>query len=122
MRRSSAIRLMLALALIASALVGCSRDPNVRKTKYLESGQRYFDKGKYREAAIQFSNAVQADSRYGDAHYKLAQTILKIQEWMCAYQELRRTIELQPENYLGHIDMTDLLIAVRNFTYEQYHP
>ncbi len=35
-------------------LAGCSRDPNVRKQKYLESGQRYFDKGQYKEAAIQF--------------------------------------------------------------------
>jgi len=42
-----------AVCVLAALLTGCSRDPNVRKQKYLESGQRYFDKGQYREAAIQ---------------------------------------------------------------------
>jgi Tfp pilus assembly protein PilF len=54
---------------LAALLTGCSRDPNVRKQKYLESGQRYFDKGQYREAEIQFENAIQVDSRFADAHY-----------------------------------------------------
>src|SRR5438445_1851156 len=99
MRRTSILRLLLALGLIATLFVGCSRDPNVRKQKYFESGQRYFEKGQYREAAIQFKNAVQIDSTFGDAHYRLAQTLLKLEQWTAAYQELSRTIELQPENY-----------------------
>ena len=60
-----------AVCVLAALLTGCSRDPNVRKQKYLESGQRYFDKGQYREAEIQFENAIQVDSRFADAHYKL---------------------------------------------------
>ncbi|PYX23189.1 MAG: hypothetical protein DMG87_06265, partial [Acidobacteria bacterium] len=99
MTRSLYFRLFLILALMAIVFSGCSRDPNVRKQKYFESGQRYFEKGKYREAAIQYSNAVQVDPRFTDAHYKLAQTYLKLQEWTRAYQELSRTIELQPDNY-----------------------
>ena len=46
-----AVALLLSLALLS----GCHRDPNVRKHKYLESGERYSAQGKYREAAIQFS-------------------------------------------------------------------
>src|SRR5262245_17275513 len=107
MRRSySFLGLVLLLSLIAG-LSGCSRDPNVRKQKYLESGQRYYDKGKYREAVIQFSNAVQVDPRFADAHYKLAQTYLKLQQWTRAYQEMYRTIELQPENAAVRIDMAN---------------
>ena len=56
-----------AVCLLGALLTGCSRDPNVRKQKYLESGQRYFDKGQYREAEIQFENAIQVDSRFADA-------------------------------------------------------
>src|SRR5215470_19045854 len=88
---------LLIVGFLALAFTGCTSDPNVRKQKYLESGQRYFDKGKYREAAIQFSNAVQVDSRFTEAHYQLAQTYLKLQEWTRAYQELSRTLELEPE-------------------------
>ena len=39
----------LAIALAALALVSCSRDPNVLKQKYLQSGNKYYEKGKYKE-------------------------------------------------------------------------
>src|ERR1700687_509258 len=119
MRRSSISRLVLALGLIATVFVGCSRDPNVRKQKYFESGQRYFEKGQYREAAIQYKNAVQIDSTYGKAHYGLAQALLKLQQWTPAYQELARTLELQPDNYQARIDLANLLIAGRDFKQAQ---
>ena len=48
---------------------GCSRDPNVRKQKYFDSGGKYFAEGKYREAAIQYSNAIQIDPRFAPVSY-----------------------------------------------------
>jgi Tfp pilus assembly protein PilF len=73
MKRSSLFRLLLVLGLFAAFLTGCSRDPNVRKQKYFESGQRFFAKGQYHEAVIQFRNATEVDSNFADAHYQLAQ-------------------------------------------------
>jgi len=119
MRHSRAFRLVLILGFTTSVLIGCSRDPNVRKQKYFESGQRYFEKAKYREAAIQFSNAVQVDPRFVQAHYHLAQTYLKLQEWTRAYQELSRAIEIDPDNYQARIDLANLLIAGRDFKQAQ---
>src|SRR5450755_2659293 len=95
MTQSSRFRLVLTLTIVAALLTGCSRDPTVRKQKYFESGQRYYEKGQYREAAIQFSNAIQQDPRYADAHFQLGRTYLKLQDWMHGYQELGRTVELQ---------------------------
>ncbi len=92
---------------------GCSRDPNVRKQKYLESGERYYDKGKYREAAIQFENAIQVDARFADAHYQLALAEMKLQQWNDAFQQLTRTVEIQPDHYAAHLDIANLLIASR---------
>jgi len=65
---------LLAVVGFLAVLTACSHDPNVRKQKYLESGQRYYDKGAYREAEIQFQNAIQVDARFAEAHYRLAQT------------------------------------------------
>ena len=93
----------------------CSRDPNVRKQKYFQSGQAYFDQGKFREAAIEFFNAIQIDQGFAEAHYGLARSYLKVQQWSPAYQELARTVELQPENYAARNDLCKLLIAARNF-------
>src|ERR1700721_3637492 len=96
---------VVAVCFLAALLTGCSRDPNIRKQKYLESGQRYFDKGQYREAAIQFENAIQVDPRFADAHYKLALTAVKLQQWPGAYQELSTTIQIQPDQYAAHLEL-----------------
>ena len=39
---------VIALIAVAALLAGCHGDPNVRKQKYLESGERYSAQGKYR--------------------------------------------------------------------------
>src|SRR5260370_18249827 len=121
MRRSSFFRLVLALGSLAVFLTACSRDPNVRKQKYFESGQRYFAKSKYREAVIQFRNATEVDSTFAAAHYQLAQSYVKLQDWQHAYTELNRTIELQPNNYKAHVDMANLLIAGGQLNAAQEH-
>jgi cellulose synthase operon protein C len=114
MSRSVSIRLLLACSLLAAVFTGCSRDPNVRKQKFLESGEKYFAEGKYREAAIQYSNAIQIDSRFAQAHYQLSQAYLRMQDQQRAYQELSRAVELAPDNDRAHVDLANLLVTVRN--------
>src|SRR5262252_7662267 len=110
MKSRSAFRFSFILAIVAGMLSGCSRDPNVRKQKYFASGQQYFQQGKYREAAIQYSNAIQVDPRFADAHYQLGQTYIKLQQWVRAYQELSQTLEINPDNFQAQADLTNLLI------------
>ena len=114
MSRSVFVRLLLICSLLAAVVTGCSRDPNVRKQKYFESGEKYFAEGKYREAAIQYTNAIQIDSRYAQAHYQLGQTYLKMGDRSRAFQELNRTVELAPDNYRAHTDLANLLVSARN--------
>jgi tetratricopeptide (TPR) repeat protein len=101
-------------SLLAAVVTGCSRDPNVRKQKYFDSGEKYFAEGKYREAAIQYTNAIQIDSRYAQAHYQLGQTYLKMGDSNRAFQELSRTVDLAPDNYRAHTDLANLLVSARN--------
>jgi tetratricopeptide (TPR) repeat protein len=118
MKLFTVCRLAVCLALLSAVILfssACSRDPNVRKQKYFDSGQQYFAQGKYREAAIEFFNAIQIDQGFAEAHYRLAECYLKVQQWSPAYQELSRTVELQPENYEARDDLAKLLIAARNF-------
>ena len=114
MTRSVMFRLLVSCALLAAVLTGCSRDPNVRKQKYFDSGQQYFAQGKYREAAIQYSNAIQIDSRFADARYQLSQTYLKLGETQRAFQELNRTVEIAPDNIPAQTDLANLFCAARN--------
>jgi tetratricopeptide (TPR) repeat protein len=114
MSRSVALRLLLVGFLIPVLFAGCNRDPNVRKQKFLESGNRYRDQGKIREAAIQYANALQLDPRFGEAHYQLGEAYLKLKDYNRAYAELSRTVDLTPDNYPARVDLADLLISSRN--------
>jgi tetratricopeptide (TPR) repeat protein len=102
---------MIVLFVAAALLAGCHGDPNVRKHKYLESGDRYSTQGKYREAAIQYMNALKVDKNFADAHYALAQAYEHLGQLSGAYRELLRTVDLQPENYKARIDLGNLLVA-----------
>ncbi|MGH9650118.1 MAG: tetratricopeptide repeat protein, partial [Terriglobales bacterium] len=111
---------ILAMTLVV-LLAGCSRDPNVRKQKYLESGNRHFQEAKYREAAIQYLNAIQVDSRFAQAHYQLAQCYVRLELWNAAYNELLRTVELAPKNWKAHLDLGNMALAAGEYKTVQEH-
>jgi tetratricopeptide (TPR) repeat protein len=98
------------------ALVSCSRDPNVAKRRYLESGNKYFDKGKYKEARIMYLNAKTKDQRWGPAYYKLGLTALKLGSTTEAVNALRRAVELLPKNEADYWDamvkLSEVYLAV----------
>ncbi len=79
--------------------------------KYLESGRRFSSDGKYREAAIQYLNALKVDDDFAEAHYELAQTYEHLGEFNEAIGELERTVELLPSNYPARVDLGNLLFA-----------
>ena len=57
----------------------------------------------------------QIDQNSVDAHYRLAQCYLKVGRPDNAYQELMKTLELQPENLQAGIDLANLLMAAKQF-------
>ncbi|MGD0269764.1 MAG: tetratricopeptide repeat protein [Candidatus Sulfotelmatobacter sp.] len=121
MSRSVAVRLLLVGFLVPALFTVCNRDPNVRKQKFLESGNRYRDQGKFREAAIQYANAVQVDPRFAEAHYQLGETYLKLKDYQRAYGELSRTVDLNPNNYAAQLEMANMLVASRQLKDAQSH-
>jgi len=113
MSRLVAVRSLLVCCFLCAFLTACNRDPNARKQKYFDSGEKYFAEAKYREAAIQYANAIQIDSRFAQAHYQLAQAYLKLNDFSHAFNELSRTVELAPDNYRAHTDLANLLVISR---------
>ena len=79
------------------ALVGCSRDPQVVKKRYLESGNKYFERGQYKPASIMYRRALSTDMKYGEAWYRLAMVNLKLGQVANAVGPLRRAVELLPK-------------------------
>jgi tetratricopeptide (TPR) repeat protein len=107
-------RSLISCLLLVVATTSCSRDPNVVKARYLQNGNKYFERGKYKEASIMYRTALQKDLKYGDAHYRLALTELKMEQPVAAVGELRRAVELlkpdRPERTDARIKLADIYL------------
>src|SRR5580765_6699163 len=92
-------------------LAACSRDPNVRKQKFVAQGDAYFKDGKYQEAQISYSRALQIDPRYAVALHKSAQCSERLGNWNAAFHDLLRTVELEPDNWAAHLDLGKIFLG-----------
>jgi tetratricopeptide (TPR) repeat protein len=106
-----------AIALVALlALVSCSRNPEVAKQRYLESGNKYFANGKYKQARIMYKDAIQKDRLFGPAYYKLGLTAIKLASLNEAVGALRRAVELikpdQPDHWDAMVKLSEIYILV----------
>lgn len=105
-----------AILVAVLALGSCSRDPQVVKKRYLENGNKYFAKGKYKEASIMYRNALQKDMRYGEAHYRYGLAELRLGRMPQAVGALRRAVELlaadKNEHWDAAIKLAEIYLAV----------
>ena len=69
-------------------LGACSTDPEVAKREYLRSGDEYAAQKKFREAIIEYRNAVGADPRFGEARLKLGDSYAQVNEDANAYRRV----------------------------------
>lgn len=109
------VRWLFIVLIALAAGSSCSRDPNVAKRKYLESGNKYFDRGKYKEASIMYRSALKKDVRYGEAYHRLGMTALRLGDPITAERSLRRAFELlRPGRDKDEVTskLTDLYLAV----------
>lgn len=110
MMRSVAVVLLSVLA-----LGSCNRDPNVVKKRYLENGNKYFARGKFKEASIMYRNALQKDMRYGEAHYRFALAELRLGRIPQAVASLRRAVEListdKSEHWDAAVKLSEIYLA-----------
>ncbi len=113
--RMGRVPALVCLTILALLAQGCTRDPNVRKAKYLNSGKAYAAQGKEKEAIIQFSNAIKIDPHFAAAHYELAKAYMKSGSGVGAYSELRRTVDLDPKNVEARLELGQIYLAGRQY-------
>ena len=111
---SPRVRFLMAL-LGLMLLPACNRDPKVVSRKYVDSGNKYFDRGRYKEASIMYRRALGKDMRYADAWYRLGLTNLKLGLPGEARRDFSRAMEIDPRNIdaivkLGDLDMVFYLL------------
>lgn len=99
------------IALLVFTSASCSRDPNVVKAKYLENGNRYFEKGKYKEALIMYRNALKKDPKYAEAYYRVGLTELRIRKPIDAARAFRRAADSDPKHQEARAQLGEIYLV-----------
>jgi tetratricopeptide (TPR) repeat protein len=97
--------LVLAIAVLAAS---CNRDPQAQAVRFVENGNKFYEKAKYKEASIMYRRALQRDLRNGDAYYRLGLTDIKLGLYGDAVRVLHRAVELQPKNTDAAVKLADI--------------
>lgn len=120
--RSTSAFWLGAAALLLGALgcAGCQTKPQARATAYIASGKRYVARGKFRDAAIQFRNALQQDPKNWRARYQLASVENQMQDWRQCYQDLLEVVTEQPSFAPARLDLAELYIAADQYDMAQH--
>src|SRR5260370_6303102 len=98
---------LLFVSLLIS-LAACSRDPKVVCKKYVDSGDKYLDRGRSKEASIMYRRALTKDTSYGDAWYDLGLTNMKLQNYGEARRDFSRAMEIEPGNTDAIVKLADI--------------
>jgi len=108
----------LLLASSFCLVIGChSAAENTQK--YLTKGMDYYQKGDYTKARIELKNVLQINDKQADAFYYLALIDEKEKNWQSMYENLSRTIELNPKNNEARLKLGQMQIESPDQAFEQ---
>ena len=105
------MRKFLLLLVFTFFVASCSRDPKVQARRYVENGNKFYEKSKFKEASIMYRRALQKDLRFGEAYYRLALADIKLAAYGDAVRALRRAVELAPDNADAKVKLCDILMV-----------
>ena len=101
--------LAFVVAAFALATLACS-NPEKAKAEHVQRGEAYLTEKKFQEASLEFRNAVQIDDRLAQAHWGLARAYEGMEQFTQAFEELRRTTDLDPNNLEARVRLGNYYI------------
>ena len=92
------INFILPLTVLLALTAGCSRSPEAKKARYLERGDRYFQRQQFREAVIEYRNVLRIDGNNSPAVRQLGLAHYQLGEVAQSFRFLLKAQELEPDN------------------------
>ncbi len=83
------------------------------KDKFLTRGEEYLQKRKFHEAVMQFRAAADVDKNSAAAHWGLARAYENLGQFYETVDELRKTVELAPENLDARAKLGNYFLLVQ---------
>jgi tetratricopeptide (TPR) repeat protein len=103
--------------LVVAAVTGATacHNPDVAKRKYVKQGDDDLAKKQYDSAIFQYRLAIDQDSAFGEAHYKLAEALAASDNLHGALPEYARAADLLPNNIDVQVKAGTLLLVARRY-------
>ena len=107
LRYAALLSLLLTSVLVLS---GCT-NPEKAKLDHVTKGEAYLKDSKFQEAVLEFRNAIQIDENYAAAHWGLARAYEGLQRGQEAFDELKKTVQLDANNLDARVKLGTFFIA-----------
>ncbi|MBY0399913.1 tetratricopeptide repeat protein, partial [Myxococcota bacterium] len=105
--------LSILILLLTAPLSGCRSDQQ-RLEDFLSRGDAQAAKRAFREAALEYKNAIQIDPNHALAHWRLAEVLLDQGAVREGLWEVREAVRLDPTNREATLRLAQLLILSRD--------
>jgi tetratricopeptide (TPR) repeat protein len=104
------MRRSVACAILAFACASaCSQRADVRKLRFMENGRRFYDKGDYSRAIIEWKNAVGIANGDAEPYYWLGMGYIGAGNIPLAVDSFRKAAEINPKHAAAQLHMAELL-------------
>lgn len=100
--------------LCAALLAACSKTPQQKEAKLLETGRKHLQNQDFASAILDFRSASQVMPNDAEPHYQLGLAELDFGYAQQAANEFRRAVELNPKHIGAQLKVAQLMAANRN--------
>ena len=92
-------------------VTGCNRSPAEKKARHLQRGDQYYSQQRYREAVIEYRNALRIDSANAHAIQRLGLSYYQLGEIGPSFPFLLKTKELVPDDVESRLKLGTMYLA-----------
>ncbi len=104
----------ISAVVLAVLLAACSKTPQQKEAKFLESGKIHLQKRDYQSAILDFKNALQAMPKDAEPHFQLGMAELESGHGQIAVEEFRRALQADPKHVGAQLKLSEMMAANRN--------
>ncbi|HTB12897.1 MAG TPA: tetratricopeptide repeat protein [Bryobacteraceae bacterium] len=108
------MKLRSSILLCAAVLAACSKSPQQKEAKFLDTGRRHLVTRDFQSAIIDFRNASQIMPTDGEPHYQLGVAQLGLGNPQIAANEFRRALQLDSKHVGAQLKLAELMSVNRN--------
>ncbi len=101
---------------VVVAIIGCNRSPAEKEARHIQRGDQYYGEQRYREAVIEYRNALRIDTKNAHAIQRLGLSYYQLGELGPSFPFLLKTKELVPDDIEARLKLGTMYLAGRKNT------